>query len=183
MNGENSQKVAELEAKIKNLEGTSSSQIQKMKQEHEKNISELLNELKDKDQLILSLKRKAMEQQQTVVEPKPSPPSVPAAPPEKYATVPDVQGGFSVNSLKDRESDRTVYKIIIESENSAIYRLTENVYAIQRALQGTSTVLAPACDYENSPSDGNLIKTVRDGKLKKSGDVWQITQKVLIKFV
>ena len=111
------------------------------------------------------------------------PPPKPKEIPKKYAFFPDSPDGFNLSNLTDNESKATIYILFIESDSSASFVINENPESQRRAMNDTSTLLEKACNYINGPNDGNSIQTITKGKLQKSGSIWKIIEKAIIKFV
>jgi hypothetical protein len=151
------------------------------------NFKKKINEFEsEKDKLnkeIRDLKLRVAAHMQSGINSPPSPPPPPPPPPIRYATSPDNPEGFSVSSLKPEKESRSIYKITFQNTDSATFEIVDDRGAISIALNNSGYILQPACEYENSPSDGENIRTLKAGKLIKSGNLWRIQEKALIKFI
>ena len=101
----------------------------------------------------------------------------------KYAIYPDSPVGFLDVHLSDEQGDIYVYELQFHSNSDASFIIVNNPSAHQKAISNSSFILKNACQYLNSITSGNKIQTITKGYVKKSGDVWKITQKADIKFV
>jgi len=101
---------------------------------------------------------------------------------KKYATYPDDPDGFSVNTIKDTQDNRTIYVLTMQGENLATLKISDNPASQKYALNNSTHLLGRACEYRNSPNEGNKIVTLKEGKLVKSENVWRITELVQIQF-
>jgi hypothetical protein len=120
---------------------------------------------------------KSLNVTETDTPPQPPPPLI------RYASVPSEQdGGFISSSLKSEKDSRSIYKITFQNEELANYSVIEDRNTFRLALDNSSYLLKPACDYDNSPSEGDNIKTLREGRLRKTGSLWRIQEKALIRF-
>lgn len=96
----------------------------------------------------------------------------------------DVPMGFSEQSFVSKESGRAaVYELVETSLTTAIYRVTPETDGQELALYDPYSYL-DATEYANSlpPSGDVSIVTVEPGELSKSGNVWRITQKAVVRF-
>ena len=140
-------------------------------QNEAENIKKELKDLKTRDV------NKNLHLTETYTPPQPPPPLI------RYASVPsELDGGFISSSLKPDKDIRSIYKITFQNEELAYYSVIEDRNTFRLALDNSNYLLKPACDYDNSPSEGDNIKTLREGRLRKTGSLWRIQEKALIRF-
>lgn len=101
--------------------------------------------------------------------------------PKVYAYAPNPNAGL-FNELRNDDIGNPTYIITIDNHNTASFEITNNDVAQQKAINGSSTFLQPACEYNNDINDGNKIRTLQKGKLTKQGNHWKIDKKALIEF-
>ncbi len=166
------EKISQLNLTIKDLE----SKINKL-QTSQKPTEIIKDELPkiNKEKPLENTKEEPIIEKKKIVVP---PPVI-----HKYATYPDDPDGFSFKSIKEKPSNRTIYILTMKGENMAKFRVTENLEVHNHALSNSTYLLAPACNYMNSPNDGNTIKTIADGQLTKTEKGWRITEKVKVEFI
>lgn len=138
----------------------------------------LVNKLKME---IEDLKKTRLSQGQS--DPISQAPPVPPPPPIRYAICPDHQaGGFSFSSLKPEKERKSIYRITMQDETSGTYEIVNEKEIFKIALDSFTQTLEPGCNFDNSPGDGENIKTLKPGRIRKDGDFWKIEQKALISF-
>ncbi|GAB3969577.1 hypothetical protein GCM10028806_16040 [Spirosoma terrae] len=96
----------------------------------------------------------------------------------------DVPMGFSDRSFVSKESGRAaIYELVETSPTTASYRVTPETNGQELALYDPYSYL-DATEYANSlpPSGDVSIVTVEPGELSKSGNVWRITKKAVVRF-
>lgn len=90
--------------------------------------------------------------------------------------------GFSEPFLQDIPAG-CCYRIEIRSSDEATFRFVEDENIKQTAVQAMSTIIDPCCSYDLDMPISSKFKTIKEGKLKKSDNIWQVEQKSVILFL
>ncbi|SEI49939.1 hypothetical protein SAMN05216327_10252 [Dyadobacter sp. SG02] len=101
---------------------------------------------------------------------------------KKFARYADQGDGFSVSDLLDEEDGETIFELSLTSSQKGFFRIATNAAAQRYALSNSRYFLSNTCEYEDLRSVNSTIHTVEPGELRLSGNKWQITQQVKIRF-
>lgn len=100
-----------------------------------------------------------------------------------YAPYPDKEIFGFRDSLISEGCKDAIYEITLISPDKATYRLIDDHSVRSQLFLMMNSVVEPFCEIIISSDDGNLIKDVSPGELRKLGDNWIIQSKATIEVV
>lgn len=131
-----------------------------------------------------------MERREPPITPKPDPspappppPAVPEWPRTLFSGCPGpLDKGFKDESLGPR-TPLSIYELTLLSPTEGTYRIVADSNTRSQLFQMLNAVVAPFCDYTVESASPSVINDVAPGRLKRKGDVWEITQKTKIQLI
>ena len=100
-----------------------------------------------------------------------------------YALYPDKDVfGFRIDQLFDERED-AIYQIICETPDKATYQIIPDGSVRTQLFQMMNSVVAPFCEIVISSDNGETIRDISPGVLRRVGESWIIHKKATIEVI
>lgn len=110
--------------------------------------------------------------------------SGPGLPEYYYASAPNPDGSFSEAKLTQEPGANSIYEIEVYNEmpDKAFFALLPYPKSVEMMLDNAQSILAPCCEFMNSPEGSQSVQLMEEGQLTKEDSTWKVVKKARIRF-
>jgi hypothetical protein len=101
------------------------------------------------------------------------------------APVPDGENGFDLATLSIERKTDSIFTITVDETNPDFGELSiiDDVQVHKRALAAINSYVKIVCEFDEFPDNTHQsIRTINQGKVQKTNNLWSITEKIKVEF-